>query len=96
MARTISQGVSGALGQPVIVENRNNLIGEIVAKSPPDGYTLIFGSGSLWTLPLLQTVPYDPVRAIRLRGSRMHRALAHSQNGRVIHFVPPVFSGKTS
>ena len=63
MARTISQGISGALGQPVVIENRpNNLIGEIVAKSPADGYTLIFGSGSLWTLPLLQAVPYDPVR----------------------------------
>ena len=64
MARLIAQGISGPLGQPVIVDNRASGIipGEIVAKAPPDGYTLLVGGGSLWIAPLLQKTPYDPVR----------------------------------
>ena len=41
-ARLIAQGISGPLGQPVIVDNRGGVVpGEIVAKAPPDGYTLL-------------------------------------------------------
>ncbi len=36
--------------------------GEIVVKAPPDGYTLLFHGGSLWMMPLLQKVPFDPVK----------------------------------
>src|SRR5262245_56809306 len=62
-ARTIGQGITVGLGQPVVIENRpNNLIGEMVAKAAPDRYTLILGGGRLWTLPLLQSTPYDAVR----------------------------------
>src|SRR6266850_438190 len=41
-ARQIAQGISGPLGQPVIVDNRASglLVAEIVSKAPPDGYTL--------------------------------------------------------
>src|SRR5689334_13705741 len=41
-ARVIAQGISSPLGQPVVVDNRANgvVAGEIVSKSPPDGYTL--------------------------------------------------------
>ena len=44
LARAVSQPLSEALGQPVVVENRGgsggNLGGDAVAKSPADGYTL--------------------------------------------------------
>src|SRR5262245_47863522 len=47
IARSVGHKLSEALGQPVPVENRagaNAIIGtEIVAKSPPDGYTIMVG-----------------------------------------------------
>ena len=63
MTRAIAQAISGPLGQPVIVENRpSDLIGEIAARASPDGYTLLFVGASLWILPFLQQVRYDPVK----------------------------------
>ncbi len=63
-ARLIAQGLAERLKQPVIVDNRGGaggiIAGEIVAKAPPDGYTLIFFSNGLWTVPLLQKAPFDP------------------------------------
>jgi tripartite-type tricarboxylate transporter receptor subunit TctC len=50
LARTVAQKLSQSLGQPVIVENKpgasGNIGSDFVAKSPPDGYTLLFGSMS--------------------------------------------------
>jgi len=61
-SRLIAQGLSGPLGQQVIVDNRGGIIPmEIVSKAPTDGYTLLL-SASLWLTPLLQNTPYDPVR----------------------------------
>ena len=68
-ARIIAQGIAGPLGQPVIVDNRaNGLIGsEVVARSPPDGYTLLVTGSSLWLFLLLHgSVSYDPVRDFTL------------------------------
>jgi len=64
VARVIAQGLTASLGQQVIVDNRPTGIipGEIVVKAPPDGYTLLFAGSSLWMMPLLQKVPFDPVR----------------------------------
>ncbi len=65
-ARLIAQGLSERLKQPVIVDNRGGaggiIAGEMVAKAPPDGYTLIFFSNGLWTVPLLQKAPFDPLK----------------------------------
>ena len=65
VARMIAQGLTGSLGQQVVVDNRPNgtIPTEIVAKAAPDGYTLHLNSNGMWTLPLLRSrVPYDPVR----------------------------------
>ena len=53
-ARILSQGISGPLGQQVIVDNRPSGVipGEIVAKAPPDGYTLLLYAGTFWLQPL--------------------------------------------
>ena len=53
--RIVAQGISGPLGQPVIVENRTPYQGEeIVAKAQPDGYTLLTAGNALWLLPLMR------------------------------------------
>jgi tripartite-type tricarboxylate transporter receptor subunit TctC len=68
LGRTLAQKLGDALKQPFIVENRagaNGGIGtDFVAKSAPDGYTLLVtASGPLTVNPTLYSVvPYDPVR----------------------------------
>jgi tripartite-type tricarboxylate transporter receptor subunit TctC len=65
VARAIAPKLSEALGQPVVIDNRagaNGGIGnEIVAKSPPDGYTLLLGAaGALTIAPhLYEKLPFD-------------------------------------
>ena len=45
-ARLIAQGISGALGQQVIVDNRpSNLTADIASKAQPDGYTMFVTGG---------------------------------------------------
>ena len=59
-ARLIAQGISGPLGQQVIMDNRTVIQAvEAVSKAPPDGYTVLVGGNSIWIPPLLQKVPYD-------------------------------------
>jgi tripartite-type tricarboxylate transporter receptor subunit TctC len=66
LARAIGQALSQSWGQPVIVENRpggNETIGtDAVAKSAPDGYTLLLTSnGAITTAPyLFKQLRYDP------------------------------------
>jgi len=66
VARQIAQGLSGNLGQQVIVDNRGGgaiISGQLVAKAPPDGYTLLVFGGSFWIAPLMRDRnPYDAVR----------------------------------
>ena len=65
VSRLLAQGLAAATGQQAIVDNRGGSLlipMQFVAKSPADGYTLLVISNGLWTLPLLQSVSYDPVR----------------------------------
>ncbi len=64
MARLIAQGISGPLGQSVIVDNRGGGIIPAMAtiNSPPDGYTLFVMTGVVWIVPLLRPTPYDTLR----------------------------------
>lgn len=68
MARTIGQKLGEQLGQPIIVDNRpgagGNIGTDLVAKAPPDGYTLTTASSNthVTNLSLYKSVPYDPVR----------------------------------
>jgi tripartite-type tricarboxylate transporter receptor subunit TctC len=66
-ARMIAPRLSQILGQQVVVENRaggNTAIGNVyVAKSEPDGYTLLMGISSITINPHTQSkVPYDPIK----------------------------------
>jgi tripartite-type tricarboxylate transporter receptor subunit TctC len=66
MARAIAQPLSTSLGKPVLVENRpgagGNLAADAVAKSAPDGYTLLvsFTSHTI-NATLYPKLPFDPV-----------------------------------
>jgi len=68
LARSIGQKLQELWGQPVIVDNKpgatGNVGAEIVAKSPPDGYTLMLADiGSLAISPSVFTnLPFDPVK----------------------------------
>jgi tripartite-type tricarboxylate transporter receptor subunit TctC len=63
-ARLIAQGITGSLGQPVIIDNRpsGQIQAETVTKATPDGHTLLVAGGSIIILPLLQRTSYDPVK----------------------------------
>ncbi len=62
-ARLIGQGMTGPLGQPIVVENRPTTVTpEVLAKSPPDGYTLGIAGSTTWITPLIQKTSYDPLR----------------------------------
>ena len=67
IGRLVVQKLSGALGQPVVVDNRagasGNIAAELVAKAPPDGYTLLFGNSSLSISPAVyQKLNYSPTQ----------------------------------
>ncbi len=68
IARTIAQKLNDAWGQPVVIDNRSggggNIGTDMVAKSLPDGYTLLMGYvGNLAINPFLfRKLPYDPLR----------------------------------
>jgi len=66
-ARLLAQKLSEILGQNVVVENRPGAGGaiadELVAKSPADGYTLLYAAGSTTILPALRPkLPYSVER----------------------------------
>jgi tripartite-type tricarboxylate transporter receptor subunit TctC len=69
VGRLVAQKLTDSMGQQVYVENRGGAGGtigaEAAAKSPPDGYTLFFGTtGTLASAPALQPdLRYDPVKA---------------------------------
>jgi tripartite-type tricarboxylate transporter receptor subunit TctC len=68
LARTVGPRLAEKWGQQVIVDNRSGaggaIAGELVAKSPPDGYTLLVGTvASLATnVSLQKKLPYDPAK----------------------------------
>jgi tripartite-type tricarboxylate transporter receptor subunit TctC len=73
-ARTVQAALGEVLGQQVIVENRPGAGGTVgsaqVAKSPPDGYTLLLGSsGTITNAPAVyKNISYDPVRDLTAIG----------------------------
>ncbi len=68
VARLLGQKVSESVKQPVIVENKagagGNIGAEAVAKSAPDGYTILMGAVATHAVnpTLYAHIPYDPVR----------------------------------
>ena len=67
-ARVVGQKLSEFLGQPIVVENHagsnGNIAGDMVAKAPPDGYTLLLGQDSLIAINphLYAQMSFDPLK----------------------------------
>ena len=67
-ARVIAQHLTESMGQPVVIDNRpgaGTMLGTaLVAKAPPDGYTLVYGSVTHTIAPALykDKTPYDPLK----------------------------------
>src|SRR5882724_10005761 len=93
VARAVADKMGEALGQTVVVENRGGGGGTVgtrqVAKSPPDGYTLLLGyTGTLAIAPTLYQNPgYDPRRDFAPIGM-----IGNAPNSLVVH---PSFPAKT-
>lgn len=69
VARIVANKLGALLGQSVVVENKAGAGGtiatDVVAKSPADGYTLLFGTSShAINATLYKKLPYDPVNAL--------------------------------
>ena len=68
LARAVAPELSRAFGQQFIVDNRagagGNVGAEIVARSPPDGYTLLMGTVGTHGInrALYDKLPYDPIK----------------------------------
>ena len=62
-ARAIARKLTDTLGQPIVVENRpgasGNAAAALVAKSPPDGYTLFMASSIIAFPSLFPNIPFD-------------------------------------
>jgi tripartite-type tricarboxylate transporter receptor subunit TctC len=67
MARFIGNFLGERLGRTVVVDNRpgaDGMIGtDIVARSAPDGYTILLASAAFTMNPAVRKVPYDPLKA---------------------------------
>jgi tripartite-type tricarboxylate transporter receptor subunit TctC len=94
VTRAVAKRMSELLGQPVVVENRSGAGGHIaveaLAKSPPDGYTILLGGSFLTIGPsLYKKLAYDPVRDIAPIG-----LIARNQYLLVVHPAVPARSAK--
>jgi tripartite-type tricarboxylate transporter receptor subunit TctC len=93
VGRIMGQKLSVLLGQNVVIDNRagaNYIIGtEIVARSPPDGYTLLFTAGAHTINPAVyRKLPYDTLRDFT--------AIAYVANSTgLVIVVHPSFPAKT-
>src|SRR5436305_1863120 len=68
VARLLGQRLQEELGQTIVIENRSGALGSLgaqeVARSAPDGYTLLMGTNTTQAsnVSMLKNLPYDPAR----------------------------------
>jgi len=86
IARAVSQSLSESLGQAVVLDNRGGAAGnlgtDIVAKAPPDGYTLLSTSDNVFVMnpSLYQKMPFDFLKdfsAVALTGTNSNVLVVH-------------------
>ena len=88
LARTLGERLQSVWGQPVVIDNRpgagSNLGAAVVARSAPDGYTLMIGTDALMTsnVHLYKSMPFDPVKdfaPITVAGNNIICLAVHSE-----------------
>ena len=85
IGRTMSERVAARLGQPLVLENRpggsTQIATEIVARSKPDGHTLLLVANTFMVNPaLFSKLPYDSERdltAVTYAGVTPHTLVVH-------------------
>ena len=86
VARIVGEKLAGALGQPLVYDNRPGASGiiaaEITARSAPDGYTMYLGTtgGLAINVSLYKKLPYDPARdfaPVSLVGTQSYMLVVH-------------------
>ena len=93
VTRVVGQKLSELWGQTLVVDNRagagGNIGADIVAKAPPDGYTLLMTSGSIVTANpyMFRKLPYSPEKDLV--------AITNVASGPQIVAVHPSFAAKT-
>jgi tripartite-type tricarboxylate transporter receptor subunit TctC len=93
VTRIVAQKLVEAWGQTVVVDNRagagGNIGGDIVAKAPADGYTLLMTSGSIVTANpyIFKKLPYNPEKDLV--------AVTNVASGPQVVVVHPSFAAKT-
>jgi tripartite-type tricarboxylate transporter receptor subunit TctC len=92
VARLIGQWLSDRLGQQFVIENRGGAGGslgaEVVARAPPDGYTLLLcNSGDVINAIIYDKLSFNFIRDIA--------PVASIANGPLVLVVPPSFPAKT-
>ncbi|QIL69616.1 tripartite tricarboxylate transporter substrate binding protein [Diaphorobacter sp. HDW4B] len=86
LGRLMATTMGEKLGQSVIVENKPGagtmVAAAQVAKSVPDGYTLLLGSNSTLTLnaAIRQSLPYEPIKSFTMLGSVANMGLVVAVN----------------
>jgi tripartite-type tricarboxylate transporter receptor subunit TctC len=89
MARVLAPQISQSLGQPFVVENRpgatTNIASDMVAKSAPDGYTLLFTTSALAiNMSLYKNLTFDALRdfaPVSVFAESPNLLVAHSSAG---------------
>ena len=90
VARLIADDLKTAFAQPFIVDNRGTIAAEVVAKAPPDGYTLLLYGSSVWISPLIhRNAAYSPLNDLT-----PITLVASSPNVVVVHPSLPVKSAR--
>jgi tripartite-type tricarboxylate transporter receptor subunit TctC len=88
VARIVAVGLGDALGQQIIVDNRPSIFhGYYLPNANPDGYNLLLAGESIWVVPLLQKMPYEPMRDLNPVA-----LVTTSPNVLVVHPTVPVKS----
>ena len=102
-ARTVGQVVSQSIGQPVVVENKASaggiVAGEQVARSEPDGHTLLLiSSGTAVSASLFKTLPFDTLKdfAPVTTLATFDLAIVVNEGGRFKTFADLLAYGKTN
>ena len=86
VARLVGQSLSAGLGQPVVVENRpgsnGNFAGELTAHAAADGYTLLVGSSSFFSVNphLYANMSIDPFKDLMPIATLVSNALLLTEN----------------